>query len=168
MFLRSSLARAYKLPCIWFVLMLVHLGLAPPPIPKKAGYATVASLEEWPTEDGRFRPPPPPPLATRNRRHCPYHFSWVSWCIYLLWKCWWWGLFSLQLTFGRRKSTSVARGGGGNCPPPPNNAFSEFCRYCKPTSMSFVPTKYLKYRQNIKRNNTFRKSQCQNCLSSLA
>ena len=31
--------------------------MPPPPIPKKAGYATVASLEEWPTEDGRFRPP---------------------------------------------------------------------------------------------------------------
>ena len=47
--------------------------------------------------------------------------------------------------------------------PPPNNAFSEFCRYiwkfvatCKPTSMSFVPTKYLKYQQNIERNSSFR------------
>ena len=61
-------------------------------------------------------------------------------------------------------ATSVARGGGGGAggqfhpPPPPNNAFSEFCRYiwefvgtCKPTSMSFVPTKFLKYRQNIER-----------------
>ena len=49
-------------------------GLAPPPPYQKAGYATVASFrspEEWPNEDGRFRPPPPPPpLATRNRRHC--------------------------------------------------------------------------------------------------
>ena len=60
---------------------------------------------------------------------------------------------------------SVAGGGGqgGNSPPPPNNAFSEFCRYiskfvatCKPTSMSFVPTKYLKYQQNIERNSSFR------------
>ena len=38
-------------------------------------------------------------------------------------------------------------GGGGG-----NNAFSEFCRYilkfvgtCKPTRMSFVPTKIVKY-----------------------
>ena len=62
--------------------------------------------------------------------------------------------------------TSVARGeggrGGGNCPPPPNNAFSEFCRYiwksvgtCKPTSISFVSTKFLKYQQIIERNSTF-------------
>ena len=36
-------------------------------------------------------------------------------------------------------------------PPPPNNAFLEFCRYIwkfvgtsKPTSLSFVPTEYLK------------------------
>ena len=58
---------------------------------------------------------------------------------------------------------SVARGGGGRQlpPPPPNNAFSEFCRYiwkfvgtCKPTSMSFVPTKYMMYRQNIERNSS--------------
>ena len=58
------------------------------------------------------------------------------------------------------------RGGGGRgatAPPPPNNAFSEFCRYiwkfvgtCKPTSMSFVPTKYLMYRQNIERNSSLR------------
>ena len=37
-------------------------GLTPPPPPntKKAGYATVASFrspEEWPNEDGCFRPP---------------------------------------------------------------------------------------------------------------
>ena len=61
---------------------------------------------------------------------------------------------------------SVAGGGGGagrQSPPPPNNAFSEFCRYiwkfvatCKPTSMSFVPTKYLKYQQNMERNSSFR------------
>ena len=52
-----------------FFFMSVHLGLAPPPPYQKAGYATVASFrspEEWPNEDGRFRPPP---LATRNRRH---------------------------------------------------------------------------------------------------
>ena len=53
--------------------MSVHLGACPPPPPyQKAGHATVASFrspEEWPNEDGRFRPPPPPPLATRNRRH---------------------------------------------------------------------------------------------------
>ena len=48
--------------------------------------------------------------------------------------------------------------GGGGGQPPPHNVFSEFCRYiskfvatCKPTSMSFVPTKYLKYQQNIER-----------------
>ena len=48
-------------------------------------------------------------------------------------------------------------------PPPQIMFFSEFCRYiwkfvatCKPTSMSFVPTKYLKYQQNIERNSSFR------------
>ena len=55
----------------------------------------------------------------------------------------------------RGRSISVARaqrgggvGRGAIAPPPPNNALSEFCRYiwkfvgtCKPTSMSFVPTK---------------------------
>ena len=57
-------------------------------------------------------------------------------------------------------TTSVARGGRRASPPP--NAFSEFCRYiwkfvgtCKPTSMSFVPTKYLKYQQNIERYSNF-------------
>ena len=56
--------------------------------------------------------------------------------------------------------TSVARGRGGGGG---NNGFSEFCRYiwkfvatCKPTSMSFVPTKYLKYQQKIERNSSFR------------
>ena len=51
---------------------------------------------------------------------------------------------------------------GGQFPPTPNDAFSEFCRYiskfvatCKPTSMSFVPTKCLKYQQNIERNSSF-------------
>ena len=62
MFLRhslASLARAYKLHVYDFFFMSVHLGLAPPPY-EKAGYATVASFrspEEWPLEDGRFRPP---------------------------------------------------------------------------------------------------------------
>ena len=42
--------------------MSVHLGGLPPPPPQyqKAGYATVASFrspEEWPNEDGCFRPP---------------------------------------------------------------------------------------------------------------
>ena len=46
--------------------MSVHLGACPtpppppPPLYQKAGYATVArfcSPEEWPNEDGRFRPP---------------------------------------------------------------------------------------------------------------
>ena len=38
----------------------VHLGACPPPPYQKGGYATVASFrspEEWPNEDGRFRPP---------------------------------------------------------------------------------------------------------------
>ena len=56
--------------------MSVHLGACPPPHYKKlATLYTVASFrspEEWPNEDGRFRPPPPPPLATRNRRHWLY------------------------------------------------------------------------------------------------
>ena len=52
--------------------MSLHLGACPPPPYQKAGYATVASFrspEEWPNEDGRFRPP----LATRNRRHWKWH-----------------------------------------------------------------------------------------------
>ena len=63
MFLRrslASLARAYKLH-VYDLFMWVHLGACPPPPPyQKAGYATVASFrspEEWPNEDGRFRPP---------------------------------------------------------------------------------------------------------------
>ena len=72
---------------------------------------------------------------------------------------------------------SVARGGGRGAfaPPPPHNTFSEFCRYiwefvgtCKPTSMSFVPTKNLKYQQNIKRNSSFRMWTCEKNLCSLA
>ena len=39
---------------------------------------------------------------------------------------------------------------------------------CKPTSMSFVPTKYLKYQQNIQRNSSFRMQKCEKILSSLA
>ena len=73
------------------------------------------------------------------------------------------------------KCTSVARGGGGGVggaggaiapPPPPNNAISEFCWYiwkfvgtCKADKHSFVPTKYLKYQQNIERNGSFK---CEN------
>ena len=47
-----------------------------------------------------------------------------------------------------------------------NNAFLKFYWYtwkfvgtCKPTSMSFVPTKYLKYQQNIERNSSL---ECKN------
>ena len=68
----ASLARAYKLHVIYdffFFYVGTFRGLAPPPPPyQKAGYATVASFhspEEWPNEDGCFRPPQ---LATRNRR----------------------------------------------------------------------------------------------------
>ena len=72
MFLRRSLVHISYMYMIFFC-MSVHLGACPSPPYQKAGYATVASFrspEEWPNEDGRFRPPPPP-LATRNRRHCP-------------------------------------------------------------------------------------------------
>ena len=67
-------------------------------------------------------------------------------------------------------STSVARRGGGGggggkgpmAPPPPPimpfrsfvGTFGKFVDTRKPTSMSFVPTKYPKYQQNIERNNT--------------
>ena len=66
MFLRrslASLARAYKLLVYDFFYVGTFGGLPPPPPPppyQKAGYATVASFrspEEWPNEDGRFRPP---------------------------------------------------------------------------------------------------------------
>ena len=68
----------------------------------------------------------------------------------------------------RQHTLAWPEGGGGGGPggtiaPPPNNAFSDFCRYiwkfvgtCKPTSMSFVPIKYLMYRQNIERNSSLR------------
>ena len=36
------------------------------------------------------------------------------------------------------------------------NTTRYFCKGCKPTSMSFVPTKYLLYRQNIERNSSVR------------
>ena len=73
MFLRRSLVHISYMYDFFLNVGTVG-GLAPPPPPyQKAGYATVASFrspEEWPNEDGRFRPPPPPPpLATRNRRH---------------------------------------------------------------------------------------------------
>ena len=45
---------------MYIFFMSVHLGACPPPPYQKAGYATVASFrspEEWPNEDGRFRPP---------------------------------------------------------------------------------------------------------------
>ena len=64
MFLRrslASLARAYKLHVYDFFLCRYIWGLAPPPPhTKKLATATVASFrspEEWPNEDGRFRPP---------------------------------------------------------------------------------------------------------------
>ena len=66
MFLRrslASLARAYKLLVYDFFFYVGTFGGLPPPPPppyQKAGYATVASFrspEEWPNEDGRFRPP---------------------------------------------------------------------------------------------------------------
>ena len=53
MFLRRSLARAYKLLVYDFFFLCRYIwGLAPPPPYQKAGYATVASFrspEEWPT-----------------------------------------------------------------------------------------------------------------------
>ena len=63
MFLRrslASLARAYKLHVYVFFYVGTLGGLPPPPPYQKADYATVASFrspEEWPNEDGRFRPP---------------------------------------------------------------------------------------------------------------
>ena len=76
-------------------------------------------------------PPPPPPRSLGLGRFAPSHIT-----------------APLRLNPGYATA--------------PNNAFSEFCRYiwnfvgtCKPTSMSFVPTKFLKYQQNIERNSTF-------------
>ena len=65
---------------------------------------------------------------------------------------------------------SVAKGGGGAQgdnrppPPPPIMLFQSFVgtfgslsvHVYKPISMSFVPTKYLKYHQNIERKSSFR------------
>ena len=69
MFLRRSLVHISYMYMIFFF-MSVHLGACPPPPhTKKAGYATVASFrspEEWPNEDGRFRPPPPPTRYTKS------------------------------------------------------------------------------------------------------
>ena len=48
------------------------------------------------------------------------------------------------------------RGAGAIPPPPPPMLFRSFVGTCKPTSMSFVPTKYLKYQQNIERSSSFR------------
>ena len=69
----ARFARAYKLLVYDFFFYVGTFGGLPPPPPpyQKAGYATVASFrspEEWPNEDGRFRPPPTrytksPPLA---------------------------------------------------------------------------------------------------------
>ena len=66
MFLRRSLVHISYMYMIFFFFFYVGtFGVLPPPPPyQKAGYATVASFrspEEWPNEDGRFRPPPPPP-----------------------------------------------------------------------------------------------------------
>ena len=47
---------------------------------------------------------------------------------------------------------SVAGGWGGGG----GGQGKQFVGTCKPTSMSFVTTKYLKYRQNIERNSSFR------------
>ena len=67
MFLRRSLVHISYMYMIFF--MSVHFGGLPPPPYQKAGYATVASFlspEEWPNEDGRFRPPPPPTRYTKS------------------------------------------------------------------------------------------------------
>ena len=87
-------------------------------------------------------------------------------------------LHAFCINLNSLQNTSVARGGGGGeggGAIAPNNAFSEFCRYiwksvgtCKPTSMSFVPTKFLQYEQKIERNSSFRMWKCKTFLSSLA
>ena len=56
----ARFARAYKLLVYDFFFYVGTFGGLPPPPYQKAGYATVASFrtpEEWPNEDGRFRPP---------------------------------------------------------------------------------------------------------------
>ena len=69
MFLRRSLVHISYMYMILFYVGTCG-GLPPPPPPyQKAGYATVASFrspEEWPNEDGRFRPPPPPTRYTKS------------------------------------------------------------------------------------------------------
>ena len=89
----------------------------------------------------------------------------------------WHSLFTSSRRYYCVSGTSVAGGGGGGGQLPPNNAFSEFCRYIwkfvgtyKPTSILHVsvPTKYLKYQQNIEGNSTFRMWKCEHFLSSLA
>ena len=58
----------------------------------------------------------------------------------------------LVITANSRKHPQAwPHGGGGG-----NNAFRSFFGTCKPTNMSFVPTKYLKYQQNIDKNSSFR------------
>ena len=61
MFLRRSLVHISYMYMICFNVGTFG-GLPPPPPYQKADYAIVASFrspEEWPNEDGRFRPPPP-------------------------------------------------------------------------------------------------------------
>ena len=73
MFLRRSPVHISYMYMIFFF-MSVHLGACPHPPYQKAGYATVASFrspEEWPNEDGRFRPPPPPPPPTHYTKSPP-------------------------------------------------------------------------------------------------
>ena len=83
----------------------------------------------------------------------------LEWNVHIVCKVW---IFALKWSW--QSATSVAGGGGGGrgAIAHPHNAFSEFCRYiwksvgtCKSTSMSFVPTKFLKYQQNIERNSSF-------------
>ena len=72
---------------------------------------------------------------------------------------------------GKKNFAGGGGGGRGATPPPPIMLFQSFVgtfrnlslhHTCKPTSMSFVPTKYLKYQQNIERNFcSFRMSKCE-------
>ena len=73
MFLRrsvASLARAYKLHVYDFFFYVGTFGGLTKQLATLLLPCSFRSPEEWPNEDGCFRPPPPPPLATRNRRHC--------------------------------------------------------------------------------------------------
>ena len=77
-----------------------------------------------------------------------------------------------------KMNTSVAGGGGGGKEGgqlPPIMPFRSFAGYickfvgtCKPTSMSFVQTKYLKYQQSIERYRSFIMLKCEQYLTSLA